>query len=783
MSTDNEHITIGPPGTGKTTWLSRQVERAVEKDHNIMVISLTKTSAAEVAGRDLPIPERQIGTLHSQCYRALQGAAIAENATHAKDWNERFPQYRITGVSNENDEEGRMEQEAAQDGDSLLNNYKILRGKMTPRSQWDEKVLAFAKHWEEWKENEQLLDFTDLIQRALEEVDTAPGNPDVIMADEAQDMDAQEMALVKKWGANGMLVVVGDPDQCQPEGTMVRTKNGEVPIEKLAASKERIITWNSSKKNTEAQPKDFPVNIAWRRHSGRMLTIRTKSSVSRSTAEHIWIAKIRNRWIDCVWLHDGLNGWECFAGPVNRAFADRSHRGGRTWLLTTCGAEEEAERLARGMTAKLNAAGAKPQEILEQYGRDPGYPLINSHQQHEWAKDQRVTARACNLQPGLMGLPVANGNGEITWECIEDITTDAYEGKVYSLAVEPHKTYVSDGIVTHNCLYEWRGSDPKVLMTTGENRRQRRVLEQSYRLSKRVHAKAMEWIDRCPGRQEVAYRPRDEEGEVRYLDASWRIPETALDDAERYLQDGKTVMIVASCSYMMDPAVAVMRKRALPFHNPLRAKNGAWNPLNRTGSGNPTSKRILDFCHLNEFGHWNADHLRSWGGMVKLREVFAGGKGIAKRLEDLVDDDAWYDGEPCLSWDALYSLLNEDAIEAGLTADVQWLQSRLNKARQGPAQYPMEIIRRRGPDSIRNEPQILAGTVNSFKGGEADVVYLFPDLSAAGTAQWRGTREERAAIYRLFYVGMTRARETLILCRPAGGRAEDTPGFWQGEDY
>ena len=67
------------------------------------------------------------------------------------------------------------------------------------------------------------------------------------------------------------------------------------------------------------------------------------------------------------------------------------------------------------------------------------------------------------------------------------------------------------------------------------------------------------------------------------------------------------------------------------------------------------------------------------------------------------------------------------------------------------------------------------GTIHSVKGGEADVVYLFPDLSVSGMDEWDGTVEQRAPIYRLFYVGMTRARETLVLCPQAKKWAVELP--------
>ena len=47
------------------------------------------------------------------------------------------------------------------------------------------------------------------------------------------------------------------------------------------------------------------------------------------------------------------------------------------------------------------------------------------------------------------------------------------------------------------------------------------------------------------------------------------------------------------------------------------------------------------------------------------------------------------------------------------------------------------------------------------------MVYLFPDISRAGMREWTGSPTQQAAVYRLFYVAMTRARDTLVLCAPS----------------
>ena len=78
MSADynGEYFVIGPPGTGKTTFLARQVERVLDRcawitgqGSPVIVSSLTKTAAAEVAGRDTGLPDKAVATLHRRIPR------------------------------------------------------------------------------------------------------------------------------------------------------------------------------------------------------------------------------------------------------------------------------------------------------------------------------------------------------------------------------------------------------------------------------------------------------------------------------------------------------------------------------------------------------------------------------------------------------------------------------------------------------------------------------------------------------------------------------------------
>ena len=65
---------------------------------------------------------------------------------------------------------------------------------------------------------------------------------------------------------------------------------------------------------------------------------------------------------------------------------------------------------------------------------------------------------------------------------------------------------------------------------------------------------------------------------------------------------------------------------------------------------------------------------------------------------------------------------------------------------------------------MHDTPKLVIGTIHSVKGGEADSVYLFPDLSRAAMREWVNTGEGHDGIIRQFYVAMTRTRENLVIC-------------------
>jgi hypothetical protein len=187
----------------------------------VLICSLTRAAAAEVAGRDLPLPKSAIGTLHAHCFRALEFPKLLEGS-HVEEWNASsgYPLGKsdFGGGDDTSGEENAWDRRAdvniETDGDALLQRMEILRHKRVPRDDWDDDVARFADEWDAFKQEQGVIDFTDLIENALNTVYHAPGNPAVIMVDEAQDLSALEYALIQKWGKQAKAtIVVGDPWQ------------------------------------------------------------------------------------------------------------------------------------------------------------------------------------------------------------------------------------------------------------------------------------------------------------------------------------------------------------------------------------------------------------------------------------------------------------------------------------------------------------------------------------------------------------------------------------------
>lgn len=206
----------GPPGTGKSTTLKSRIKDLVT-EHGpdaVAVTSFTVTAARSIAQMGLPLPDHAVGTLHSLAFRAIGHPAVALDPKVIKDWNSRVGfEWRITPDARKASPDSAESGGGRDTGDGLLGAYDMLRSQLTPHEAMPADVRRFAAAWDGWKREAEAVDYTDMIYFALQQAlegQKAPGNPRVLISDEAQDMTPLETALILAWRAPQTIFALDD---------------------------------------------------------------------------------------------------------------------------------------------------------------------------------------------------------------------------------------------------------------------------------------------------------------------------------------------------------------------------------------------------------------------------------------------------------------------------------------------------------------------------------------------------------------------------------------------
>lgn len=527
---NNEYRVFGPPGTGKTTYLSKTIEETVAQvpPNQVLVSSFTKAAAQELNNRDLPLPPENIGTLHAMCFRALGQPTLAE--PNVKQFNEAYPDFALTSTKADVDESA-LDQHFESKADELYSEMQINRAKMIPETAWRESVKGFKNAWTDFKEQNGYSDFTDLIERATNEMVYPPNNCTVGIFDEVQDFTPLELKLVRAWGRQfDFFVLAGDDDQT---------------------------------------------------------------------------------------------------------------------------------------------------------------------------------------------------------------------------------------------LYSFTGATPDAFLYPQIPNERKRFLTQSYRVPKKVQALAEKIINRVSKREPKTYKPRDFEGEIFSCHGNYRIPKEFVRLIKGYLGKGKSVMVLATCAYMLAPTVKLLRDEAVPFSNIFKPGRGDWNPLT-PGSGISTRDRIVAFSNpagpsFGEFKVWTPEQLDLWIPLIKTKGIL--NRGGKKLIKDLAERNEL---RPDFLLDELSEIFTPQGLDEAVQLRKSWLLANATAQKSKAMDFPIRIMDKYGDEGVSLARKVTLGTIHSVKGAQADVVIMLPDLSFQAARHYvLQSSEGYDSIMRQFYVGVTRAKETLIIASPA----------------
>lgn len=266
-------------------------------------------------------------------------------------------------------------------------------------------------------------------------------------------------------------------------------------------------------------------------------------------------------------------------------------------------------------------------------------------------------------------------------------------------------------------VFTWAGADVKSFLSF---QGQITVLEQSYRVPSTVHQLAERIVHRIRERQPKEWRARDFEGEVKTY--------YRFEDID--LSEGQWLMLAAT-NYMLNPVHEWLKSQGLLFE--------------RSGVPSLAPKMV--------------QAVQNW---ERLRR---GETLLGVDVDDIykyLDGDLVARGHRTFKGGVAEQFYSLEALtkDHGLQAAPIWHEA-LTRIADDKREYLVAVLRRK--TKLSDAHRIRLSTIHGAKGGEADHVMLLMDLSPKFAKEYATNGDN---MHRLFYVGVTRAKQSLHLVLP-----------------
>jgi DNA helicase II / ATP-dependent DNA helicase PcrA len=430
---------------------------------------------------------------------------------------------------------------------------------------------------------------------------------------------------------------------------------------------------------------------------------------------------------------------------------------------------------------------------------------------------------ASHLHPSM--IVAVEKDGKIIEDVITKVWREPYNGEVYDLEIDNLHNYLAGGIVVHNSIYRWRGADYRNVQRFEKDFPDAQVilLEQNYRSRQNILDAAMAVIDRNPHRRRknlftergageklVYFEASDDYGEAAFVvdtiaslvasrtcepgdcavmyrtNAQSRLLEEAflqarlpyrLVGAQRFYGRREVKDIIAYLRLVYNPADEISLERIINV--PLRGIGDKTVLTLHTAAhaaSMSSGAAVMDLARGDACPLWSQFSARAALPLADFGALLAQWKAESARLTvgELFDR---------ITTDIHYKDYIDDHTEEG---DERWenvMELRrlaLEYSTRTMEEFLQDIALISDQDTLaegKNAPTLL--TLHAAKGLEFGSVFIVGlDDSILPHSRSFDDPEAMDEERRLFYVGLTRAKDRLYLLRALrrGGRgyAEDT---------
>lgn len=294
---------------------------------------------------------------------------------------------------------------------------------------------------------------------------------------------------------------------------------------------------------------------------------------------------------------------------------------------------------------------------------------------------------------------------------------------VERLAQKTKRVYI--GGDDDQAIYRWAGADVERFLALQGTKH---TLQKSHRLSRAVHERALTILTRIKHRYDKPFTSRDDDGQVTYHN----------DADEIDMSEGKW-LVLARNAYLLRPVEEYVRQRGWLYESKFFEANSSlavqamidWERLRR-------GRRVTLERVKNIYKHMGVD------------------VGVKRQFRDL----------PNVNLDEEVSI-DDLKNRFGLLTNAIWHEA-LDRISANDRQYYTSVLR--SGEKLTEKPRIKLSTIHAAKGGEADHVMLLSDISQRTWEDWQKFPDDE---HRVFYVGATRARESLHIVAGRDSKSYD----------
>ena len=330
-----------------------------------------------------------------------------------------------------------------------------------------------------------------------------------LLIDEFQDTGQLEYSFIERIPTKNFFAVA-DERQCQPAGTKILTiKNEEKNIEDIQIG-DAIVGYSTDKGDFhnpfgKGSRGTKVLDIAHREYNDYLYTVKTENNcISSYTNNHITYIQMKEleKPLYCLYLmcdekeryrigkttlYNKDKEGKAYNGLRQRMLAEKCSKG---WVLKVSFDEKEILKdeilysLKFGIpqlilnikrTRKYNSEQEEnymeivdmlyeefntkenAKRCLDFFGKNIDYPYTEINDKRHFTKNSLVTIYACNLIPEIMYLAEFDQDTLKKKLVSFELKKEKVNTIVYSLETGSHN-YVADGILTHNCIYGFKGA-------------------------------------------------------------------------------------------------------------------------------------------------------------------------------------------------------------------------------------------------------------------------------------------------------------------------------------